>query len=84
MRMFKRFLSVAAMLASSCWLSPAHARPDGPLEAQSFPIGTQGALCEAQGVTLGAARNSVFDRKWALICRDVSQPVGAAYSWRDL
>jgi CHAT domain-containing protein len=72
------------MLAASCWLSPAHARPDGPLEAQSFPIGTQGALCEAQGVTLGAARNSVFDRKWALICRDVSQPVGAAYSWRDL
>ena len=83
--MFKRFSSIAAAaLAASACLTPAEARPDGPLEAQSFPIGTQGALCEAQGVTLGNARNSVFDRKWALICRDVSQPVGAAYSWRDL
>jgi CHAT domain-containing protein len=83
--MFKRLSSfAAAVLAASACLTPAEARPDGPLEAQSFPIGTQGALCEAQGVTLGSARNSVFDRKWALICRDVSQPVGAAYSWRDL
>ena len=83
--MFKRFPSIAAaVVAASACVSPAQARPDGPLEAQSFPIGTQGALCEAQGVTLGAARNSVFDRKWALICRDVSQPIGAAYSWRDI
>ncbi len=83
--MFKRFLSIAAaVLVASSSFSPAQARPDGPLEAQSFPIGTQGALCEAQGVTLGSARHSVFDRKWALICRDVSQPIGAAYSWRDV
>jgi len=83
--MFNRFLSyAAAVVFASCCAAPVEARQPGPLEAQSFPIGTQGALCEAQGVTLGDARNSVFDRKWALICRDVSQPIGAAYSWRDL
>lgn len=83
--MSKRFLSifVATMVACGCF-SPAQARPDGPLEAEAFPVGTQGTICEAQGVTLGAARNSVFDRKWALICRDVSQPIGAAYSWHGL
>ncbi len=82
--MFNRFLSVtAATFVALSGVSPASARSDGPLEAQSFPIGTQGALCEAQGVRLGAERRSVMDRKWALICRDVSQPVGAAYSWRD-
>lgn len=53
-----------------------------PLEAESFQIGTQGALCEAQGVMLGEARATLFDRKWALICADVDRPIGAAYSWR--
>jgi hypothetical protein len=39
-------------------------------------------VCEAQGVRLGDARGSLFDRKWALICRDVNRPVGSAYSLR--
>jgi CHAT domain-containing protein len=51
------------------------------LASQTFAIGTGGAQCEAQGVRLGDARNSVFDRKWALICSDVERPIGAAYSW---
>jgi CHAT domain-containing protein/tetratricopeptide (TPR) repeat protein len=53
-----------------------------PRESESFQIGTEGALCEAQGVMLGEARASLFDRKWALICADVDRPIGAAYSWK--
>jgi CHAT domain-containing protein/tetratricopeptide (TPR) repeat protein len=53
-----------------------------PLESESFQIGTEGALCEAQGMMLGQARTTLFDRKWALICADVDRPIGAAYSWK--
>ncbi|MEO6042090.1 MAG: CHAT domain-containing protein [Croceibacterium sp.] len=69
-------------LAAALGSAPAHAQRLRPLEAESFRIGNEGALCEAQGVRLGAERTSAFDRKWALICRDVDRPIGAAYSWR--
>lgn len=62
---------------------PALADSPAPLAAEGFAIGSAGAVCEAQGVRLGAARGTVFDRKWALICRDVGRPVGQAYSWRS-
>ncbi|HYD23406.1 MAG TPA: CHAT domain-containing protein [Croceibacterium sp.] len=67
----------AVVLAAS---QPAGAA--GPRETESFAIGTQGALCEAQGVMLGEARASLFDRKWALICADVDRPIGTAWSWK--
>ena len=72
-------IAAAALLAAA----PLQAQSSiPPLESESFQIGTEGALCEAQGVMLGAARATPFDRKWALICADVDRPVGAAYSWR--
>ena len=69
----------AAVLAAPTHVSAQSA--GGPLQGESFRIGSQGALCEAQGVMLGEARASLFDRKWALICADVDRPIGAAYSW---
>lgn len=60
---------------------PAQAKAASPLADESFPIGTSGAVCEAQGVMLGDARTSIEDRKWVLICRDVDRPIGTAYSW---
>ena len=77
---FTRLLATAA-LAVPC--APALADAPTPLSGESFAIGNAGAVCEAQGVRLGAARTSLFDRKWALICRDVNRPVGSAYSWRS-
>src|SRR5690606_11219264 len=71
----------AAILAAPAQL-PAQSAAAGPLQGESFRIGSQGALCEAQGVMLGSARATLFDRKWALICADVDRPIGAAYSWR--
>jgi CHAT domain-containing protein/tetratricopeptide (TPR) repeat protein len=76
-------ISSAAAFAALAFASPAAAQSAGPLASQSFQIGTAGAQCEAQGVRLGEARASVYDRKWALICSDVERPIGAAYSWRS-
>ena len=75
-----RVLNVAAGALVLCAPLPLSAA--SPVASESFRIGTAGALCEAQGVMLGDARNTLFDRKWALICADVDRPVGAAYSWK--
>lgn len=60
----------------------AVARDVTPSRGEGFAIGTSGSVCDAQGVALGAARQSVFERKWAIFCRDVARPVGAAYILR--
>jgi hypothetical protein len=81
---FKRTLGtfVGSVATAMAFVSPCHAQSADPLASQSFQIGTAGAQCEAQGVRLGDARDTVYDRKWALICSDVERPIGAAYSWR--
>ena len=73
-------IAIAAGIALAAPLQLRAATP--PLESESFQIGTEGALCEAQGLMLGSARATLFDRKWALICADVDRPIGAAYSWK--
>ncbi|HWK40360.1 MAG TPA: CHAT domain-containing protein [Croceibacterium sp.] len=75
-----RVLSVAAGALALC--SPSLITASPPVASESFRIGTEGALCEAQGVMLGNDRSTLFDRKWALICSDVDRPVGTAYSWK--
>ena len=60
--------SLGAILAAAALAAAGPAGAATPLESGSFPIGTEGALCEAQGVMLGQARATLFDRKWALIC----------------
>jgi len=72
---------VGGALALLCGTT-AFARDVQPSLADSFPIGNSGAVCEAQGVAMGAARGSIFDRKWALLCADIAKPVGAAYQLR--
>lgn len=56
--------------------------PVAPSYAESFRIGSTGPICEAQSVTAGApagaARGSMFDRRWTLLCREVARPIGAA------
>jgi CHAT domain-containing protein len=74
-----RLVALAALAGGT---APATAEAPSPLAAESFAIGNAGAVCEAQGVRMGEARGSPFDRKWALICRDVNRPVGSAYSLR--
>src|SRR5690606_18989804 len=75
------FHAVGTALGALMLVAPQQAVAARPLENESFRIGSQGALCEAHGVMLGASRATLFDRKWALICADVDRPIGAAYSW---
>ena len=77
-----RVWRIGLMLTALMLTQPARAEPRTPRFAEYFRIGSEGASCEAQGVRLGQARTSAFDRKWALICRDVDRPIGTAYSWR--
>lgn len=73
---------LAVAVAAALGAQAVAAQSVAPLAAERFSIGNAGSLCEAQGVRLGAVRGSLWDRKWALICRDVTRPVGTAYSWR--
>ena len=73
------FGSLCLALAGLAHAQSPYARPS---LAQEFRIGTSGALCEAQGVMLGEARGTIFDRKWAILCADIDRPVGSAYSLR--
>lgn len=51
----------------------------------SFPIGeADGILCQVQDRSLeNAAKQSMFDRSWAVVCRDSARPVGFVYSARE-
>lgn len=72
---------VGASLASQSTMLLA-AGQTRPSVAPDFAVGTQGPGCHAQGTTLGPARQSVFERKWSILCADVAMPVGAAYALR--
>ena len=71
----------ALMLALS---GPAWAQGTEPLVAESFAVGTSGSVCEAQGVALGEGRNTVFDRQWKVLCRDLARPVATLVSLRGV
>lgn len=72
-------LTVAGLVVGA---GTASAREAAPSIAENFAIGTGGSVCDAQGVNLGAARRSIFERKWVILCRDVARPVGTAYVLR--
>jgi len=51
--------------------------------ADSFRLGDKGAaLCQVQSQTISPAIRGVFDRAFAVVCRDAAQPVGHIYVLR--
>jgi CHAT domain-containing protein len=62
-------------------LQGALAAEPKPSVASSFPVGTSGTSCDAQGVSMGQQRRSVFERKWLVLCSDISLPVATAYAF---
>ncbi|WP_417622622.1 CHAT domain-containing protein [Parasphingorhabdus sp.] len=50
----------------------------------SFPIGSsEGILCQVQDRSIeNKAKANMFDRSWAVVCRDSARPVGYVYSSR--
>ncbi|ATW04102.1 hypothetical protein CHN51_11620 [Sphingorhabdus sp. YGSMI21] len=51
----------------------------------SFPIGSsEGILCQVQDRSIeNKAKADMFDRSWAVVCRDSARPVGFVYSSRS-
>ncbi|VAW03897.1 FIG01096744: hypothetical protein [hydrothermal vent metagenome] len=75
------------LLAMSVAYSPSMAMAPGtPVTLRdSFPIGnSDGILCQVQDRSLeNKAKQSIFDRSWAIVCRDSARPVGYVYASRS-
>lgn len=54
-----------------------------PLDVENFQVGTSGSACEAQGQPMGDQRSSIYDRKWLILCSEITRPVGSAYLFQD-
>ena len=78
--MTRMFLLAAVSLAALA-AQPASAQPLGLRD--SFNIGSgSGLLCTAQTSALDEAYGDMFDRGYAITCRDASAPVGHLYALR--
>jgi len=75
------------LIALATVASPSLALAQGTpvLLRDSFPIGdADGILCQVQDRSINSkAKKSVFDRSWAVVCRDSARPVGYVYSARN-
>lgn len=71
-------LAIAATLALGfAPPAPSAAQTGTVLTRDSFPIGdSDGILCQVQDRSIAhPARSSIFDRRWAVVCRDNPRPV---------
>jgi CHAT domain-containing protein/tetratricopeptide (TPR) repeat protein len=72
---------VATALLASPGLAPAQDRP--PSLRDSFPLGSEtGGLCQVESKGRDPAIGTIFDRAWAIVCRDAARQVGRLYSLR--
>lgn len=72
---------VTAVLAAAAFAPPARAA--APSLADSFRLGSGGGvLCQVQVRARDAAVAGIFDRAWAIVCRDAAKPVGTLYALR--
>ncbi|WP_417591822.1 CHAT domain-containing protein [Parasphingorhabdus sp.] len=76
-------ITLALALASSPAVAFAQGTPVSLRD--SFPIGnSQGILCQVQDRSIeNKAKADMFDRSWAVVCRDSARPVGFIYSSRS-
>lgn len=76
------FILTAALIGLSAATSlGAQDRP--PSLRDSFPLGTDaGVLCQVESKGRDPAIGTIFDRAWAIICRDAARPVGRLYALR--
>nr|WP_089217974.1 CHAT domain-containing protein [Sphingomonas laterariae] len=63
---------------------PAHAaQADRPSLQDSFRLGgEQGVLCQVQSTAIDPAIAGMFDRAYAIVCRDAATPIGRIYALR--
>lgn len=80
--------AVCAMLAvcvTAYSMTGASAQSGSVLTADSFPIGdSNGILCQVQDRSLrNPAKQSIFDRRWAIVCRDSPRPIAEVFAFED-
>lgn len=76
-------LAAASSLALAGVAQPAQAQFQRPSLADSFRLGSGGGvLCQVQTRTRDAAISGIFDRAWAIVCRDAARPIGKLYALR--
>src|SRR5687768_8275099 len=79
-----RSLLIAAIATGALLLQTAPAAAQPVSYRDSFRIGSgSGVLCTAQSMVTGPALADMFDRGYAIICRDASVPVGQVYALRN-
>ncbi len=85
MRHYPGFRVILAASAALPFLlsTPAEAASDRPSLQSSFRLGTGGsALCQVQARSVDPAMKGMFDRAYAIVCRDAATPVGHVYALR--
>ena len=76
-------LAAVSSLALAGVAQPAQAQFQRPSLADSFRLGSGGGvLCQVQTRTRDAAIAGIFDRAWAIVCRDAARPIGKLYALR--
>lgn len=82
-RISARFFAI--LMAGVAVPGIASAQSNPVLVRDSFPIGDgNGILCQVQDRSVeNPARQSMFDRRWAVICRDNPLPVAEIFAFRD-
>jgi hypothetical protein len=76
-------LSAASLLTMPPLVALAQTQTLRPSLMDSFRIGTGGgALCQAQSNAADPAVSGMFDRSWAVVCRDSVLPVGRMFALR--
>ncbi|MFZ1741423.1 MAG: CHAT domain-containing protein, partial [Pontixanthobacter sp.] len=76
----------AILLASAAFCDVAAAQQTQPvLLRDSFPIGdSSGILCQVQDRSVeNPAKQTMFDRRWAVVCRDSAKPVAEIFAFRE-
>lgn len=75
--------AICAILALS--MTGASAQTGSVLTADSFPIGdSNGILCQVQDRSLSnPAKRSMFDRRWAIVCRDSPRPIAEVFAFEN-
>ena len=79
------FILSAIAVASVTAITTALAQLGGVLTRDSFPIGdADGILCQVQDRSVGnPASQTIFDRRWAVVCRDNPRPVAEIFAFQN-
>lgn len=79
----RSFLAAGLLTGFVTLLSPAALAQTRPSIADSFRLGDEtAALCRVQMRPADPMLESIFDRGYAIVCRDAAEPVGYVYALR--